>query len=291
MDVDTRHLRALVAVVEEGTFTDAAIALRTSQASITRSVQRLEAVVGLRLLSRSTRHVETTPAGERVLVHARRILAGVAQLETAVAAGPAMLTLGYAWAAFGEHTVAVQRAWDDRQSGDLVLVQHNTPTAGLLEGRCDVSLVRLPVTDPRLDRAQVGTERRYAVLAADHPRAGQATMRLADLAGESVAVDVDSGTTTEGLWGPEARPAGFRMTHGVDEWLNLIASGRVVGVSSEATAALHPRHGVAFRPLEDTPLIEVWLVWWKDDVPPLLDELVEISRAAYARAAAPPQSL
>ena len=46
----------------------------------------------------------------------------------------------------------------------------------------------------------------------------------------------------------------------------------------------HPgQDGVAFRPLEDAPPIEVWLVWWKDDVPPLLDELVEISRAAYAR--------
>ena len=139
------------------------------------------------------------------------------------------------------------------------------------------------MTDPRLDCAQVGTERRYAVLAADHPLAGQATMRLADLAGETVAVDVDSGTTTEGLWGQDAGPAGLRMIHGVDEWLNLIASGRVVGVSSEATAAQHPRPGVAFRPLEDAPSIGVWLAWWKDDVPPLLEELVEITRAAYAR--------
>ena len=37
------------------------------------------------------------------------------------------------------------------------------------------------------------------------------------------------------------------------------------------------------HPLEDAPPIEVWLVWWKDDVPPMHDELVEISRAAYAR--------
>src|SRR5688572_3172384 len=46
MDLDTRHLRALVAVVDEGSVTDAAIALRTSQASVSRSIQRLEATVG-----------------------------------------------------------------------------------------------------------------------------------------------------------------------------------------------------------------------------------------------------
>lgn len=67
MDLDTRHLRALVAVVDEGTFTDAAIAFRTSQASVSRSIQRLEAQLGLRLLDRSTRHVETTTAGDQVL--------------------------------------------------------------------------------------------------------------------------------------------------------------------------------------------------------------------------------
>ena len=67
----------------------------------------------------------------------------------------------------------------------------------------------------------------------------------------------------------------------------LVEAGDLVESTSTPAPpprALHPRHGVAFRPLEDAPLIEVWLVWWKDDVPPLLDDLVEISRAAYARA-------
>ena len=40
MDVDVRQLRALVAVVGEGSFTDAAILLGTSQASVSRAVAR-----------------------------------------------------------------------------------------------------------------------------------------------------------------------------------------------------------------------------------------------------------
>lgn len=282
MDVETRHLRAFVAVVDEGTFTDAAIALRTSQASVSRSVQRLERTLGHRLLARSTRHVETTPAGQRVLVHARRLLATLAQLETAVETEGEDLRVGYAWAALGEHTVAVQRAWDARLPGHLVFVHSNTPSAGLLEARCEVSVLRRPVADPRLEMVRIGSERRYAALAADHPLAGRPAVRLEDFIGLTVAVDLATGTTSEELWGAEARPSGFRMTRGVDEWLTLIASGQAVGISSEATAAQHPRPGVAFRPLEDTGRIGVWLAWWRDDRPSTLDALVEICRQAYA---------
>lgn len=282
MDLDTRHLRALVAVLDEGTFTDAAIVLRTSQASVSRSVQRLEEVLGLRLLDRSTRHVAATAAGERVVAHARRVLSAVAQLEAAAAATGQELLVGYAWAALGEHTVSVQRGWDEQQPEHLVFVQSNTPTAGLLEGRCEISVVRRPVVDPRIESARVGTERRYAVLATDHPLAARATVRLSDLAGQTVAVDSETGTTSEDLWRPDARPAGFRMTRGVDEWLTLIASGRAVGVSSEATAAQHPRPGVAYRLLHDAPGIPVWLVWWKADPPGAVRALVELARAAYS---------
>lgn len=281
MDLDTRHLRALVAVAEQGTFTDAAITLRTSQASISRSIQRLEAAVGHRLLNRTTRHVGTTPTGERVLVHARRILATLGQLEAATAPGDDLL-VGYAWAALGEHTVRVQRRWEEHQTGALVFVQSNTPTAGLLEGLCEISVVRRPVADPAVESIAIGTERRYAVLAADHPLASRTSLRLADFADLTVAVDAETGTTSQDLWHADARPAGFRLTHGLDEWLTLIASGRAVGISPEATAAQHPRPGVAYRLLEDAPSISVWLAWWKDNPPSALHVLIEICRTAYA---------
>jgi DNA-binding transcriptional LysR family regulator len=176
----------------------------------------------------------------------------------------------------------LQRRWEEAQACALVFVQSNTPTAGLLESRCEISVVRRPVTDPGLESAVIGMERRYAALAADHPLAGRASIRLADFADLTVAVDAETGTTNEDLWRAEARPAGFRVTHGVDEWLTLIASGRAAGISSEATAAQHPRPGVAYRLLEDAPPISVWLAWWKDNPPPALHALIEIGRTAYA---------
>lgn len=280
MDLDTRHLRALVAVVEEGSFTDAAIALATSQASVSRSIQRLEATLGQLLLTRSSRHVACTPAGERVVRHARRILSILAELEASTAAPDDELLVGFAWAALGEHTVTVQRGWADGRSDKLTFVQSDTPTAGLIEGRCAVAVLRRPISDPRIERAEVGRERRYAVLPTDHPLAARSTVQLADLIDDTVAVDHRSGTTTASLWDADRRPAGFRTTHGIDEWLTVIASGQAIGISSEATLAQFPRPGVVFRLVEDAPPITVWLGWRKDDPPTSLEVLLDLTRRA-----------
>lgn len=283
MDLDTLLLRAFVAVVEEETFTDAAISLTTSQASVSRAVQRLEAAVGAPLLSRTTRRVEVTAAGDRVAVQARRILALVDDLaDTAAGTAAVELRFGYAWAALGEHTLRVQRAWSARGRGDLVFVQTNTVSAGLLEGRCEVAVVRRPVRDRRLASAAIGTERRHAVVATDHPLAARSHLTLSDLAGQTVAVDTETGTTSEDLWSSTARPAGYRMTHGVDEWLVLIASGRAIGVSSEATAAQNPHPGVTYVIIDDAPPIDVWLAWWADAPPVGVDTLTALVRDAYA---------
>jgi DNA-binding transcriptional LysR family regulator len=285
MDLDTRHLRALVAVADHGSFTGAALELGLSQASVSRSVQRLEAGLGLALLTRTSRHVEVTPSGERVIVQARRILAGVADLEAVASRPAAELRVGYAWAALGAHTLAVQRVWEDVADGvevpDLVFVQTNSPTAGLAEGRCAVSVVRRPVGDDRLEAVRVGAEQRYAVLATDEPLAARSSVTLADLAGRDVAADPLSGTTREDLWPPDAPAVRLRSVSGVDDYLTLIASGRAVGVSSEATAAQHPRPGIAYRPVVDAPAVDVWLAWWRDDPPPGLDRLVALTRTAY----------
>ena len=188
MTIDLRQLRALVAVVEEGTFTDAAIALGTSQASVSRAVASLEEALGARVLSRTTRHVATTAVGARVLEHARQALDAVAALERAATHTDAELRVGYAWSALGEHTAPVQRRWAaDHPGRQLVFVGSNTPTAGLAEGLADVAVLRRPLTDPRFVVEPVGSEERYAVLPSSDPLARRRTVTLADLAGRTLA--------------------------------------------------------------------------------------------------------
>ena len=60
-------LPAFLAVAEERSFTRAAARLGTSQSALSHTVRRLEARLGLRLLTRTTRSVAPTEAGERLL--------------------------------------------------------------------------------------------------------------------------------------------------------------------------------------------------------------------------------
>jgi DNA-binding transcriptional LysR family regulator len=60
-------LTSFLAVAEERSFTRAAARLGTSQSALSHTVQRLETRLGLRLLTRTTRRVATTEAGERLI--------------------------------------------------------------------------------------------------------------------------------------------------------------------------------------------------------------------------------
>ncbi|OYU35270.1 LysR family transcriptional regulator [Novosphingobium sp. PASSN1] len=60
-------LAVFLAVAEARSFTRAAAVLGTSQSAISQIVRRLEASLGLKLLSRTTRNVGVTEAGERLL--------------------------------------------------------------------------------------------------------------------------------------------------------------------------------------------------------------------------------
>lgn len=60
-------LNAFATVAGEGSFTRAAARLGTSQSALSHTIRRLEARLGLRLLTRTTRRVAPTQAGERLL--------------------------------------------------------------------------------------------------------------------------------------------------------------------------------------------------------------------------------
>lgn len=64
---DLADLVAFMAVAEECSFTRAAARLGTSQSALSHTLRRLEARLGVRLLTRTTRSVAATAAGERLL--------------------------------------------------------------------------------------------------------------------------------------------------------------------------------------------------------------------------------
>ncbi|MBM7046882.1 MULTISPECIES: LysR family transcriptional regulator [Rhizobium] len=70
-------LNAFAVVAEEKSFTRAAAKLGTSQSSLSHTVRRLEARLGVRLLTRTTRNVAPTEAGERLLATLRPALESI----------------------------------------------------------------------------------------------------------------------------------------------------------------------------------------------------------------------
>src|SRR3954454_3170992 len=60
-------LRAFLAVARERSFTRAAAQLGVSQSALSQTLRGLEARLGVRLLTRTTRQVSPTEAGERLL--------------------------------------------------------------------------------------------------------------------------------------------------------------------------------------------------------------------------------
>jgi LysR family transcriptional activator of glutamate synthase operon len=72
--VELRQLVYFEAVVRSGGFTRAAESLRIAQPAVSAQIRRLEAELGTPLLTRTTRRLSLTAAGELFLLRARRIL-------------------------------------------------------------------------------------------------------------------------------------------------------------------------------------------------------------------------
>lgn len=85
--MDTRQLAAFCAVVERGSFSQAADRLGVTQPAVSLQVRSLEERLGLQLLDRSGRRVEPTESGRRVYEGAVRVLQAEQRLLAGAGAG------------------------------------------------------------------------------------------------------------------------------------------------------------------------------------------------------------
>src|ERR671927_714449 len=73
--LDRAELRAFCAAVDLGSLGRAARLWRASQPALSKRMRAMEAVVGTPLVERSPRGITTTPAGAKLYVEARKLLA------------------------------------------------------------------------------------------------------------------------------------------------------------------------------------------------------------------------
>ncbi|SEL91181.1 LysR family transcriptional regulator [Streptacidiphilus jiangxiensis] len=285
MDVELRQLRALVAIVDAGSFTDAALELGVSQAAVSRTLAALEGVLGTRLLHRTSRHVAATASGTLVLARARHLLAEADELVREVTTGHTRLRIGHAWSAMGHHTAAFQRGWAAAHPEvELQFIRTNTSTGGLAEGVCDLAIVRGAFDDARFAGTVVGLERRVVAVAADDPWARRRSVHLDETRARTVVVDRRTGTTTPELWPTEGRPA-MEYTQDIDDWLAAITTGRCIGITPESTATQYRREGISFRPLRGAAPVPVHVAWPRRDPHPATTAAVALIAELYATGA------
>jgi DNA-binding transcriptional LysR family regulator len=72
--LEFKHLKYIVAIAEEGTFTAAAARLPLAQSALSRQISEMEDALGVQLFDRSRGGSTLTDAGEALLRFARELL-------------------------------------------------------------------------------------------------------------------------------------------------------------------------------------------------------------------------
>lgn len=80
-----QHIQVLVAIADHGSLRAAAAALGKSQPALTQALQQAEEELGVAIFNRTSRGVEVTPIGERILTRARTIASEIGRLDEEVA--------------------------------------------------------------------------------------------------------------------------------------------------------------------------------------------------------------
>ena len=190
--VEIRHLTALAAVAEEGSFRRAASRLGYVQSAISEQIAALERIVGQQLVvrSRGAGSVELTDAGELLLAHANAILARVKAAEAdlgALADGSAgSLRLGI-YQSVGARVVPrllprYARDWPNVR----VLPQESPTDAGLFElverGELELSFADLPLHPGPFDSVELMDDPYVLVVPASSPLAQSGPAGLDEIA-------------------------------------------------------------------------------------------------------------
>ena len=190
--MELRQLEYFVAVAEECHFTRAAGRLQVAQSGLSASIRSLERELGAPLFLRSTRSVELTPAGQALLVEARRALAATDAAKDAVAAVQGLLrgslSVGSLQCLHVVHLPAVLARFAAaypgleirlRQGGSNELVEQ------VRTGRLDLALVSRPARCPDgLVVESLGSEPLVLACAPEHPFAARAEVDPAELEAE-----------------------------------------------------------------------------------------------------------
>lgn len=273
-DLDIRLLRYFVAVAEELHFSRAAQRLFVAQQALSRDIRRLEDRLGARLFDRTTRRVELTSSGRKLLTRARELIAlhdltlhelrDYAPSMTVDVVGPGLTpTLVLA---------AARRLAPEME----FFVRFHTGTEAavplLLADRLDITFGRHPGPADGLRQRVVRYEPLAVLLPAGHPHAGLAEIPLQDLKGNGLCYRAGNHATPAwdqavlqllGPWGVDRTLAHPHVEGGADELAQHIRdrSSPILTMSTQP-----PVPGAVLRPVVDPVVLFPWAMIWRADL-------------------------
>ena len=301
--VELRHLRAFVAVAEEGTFTRAARRLHLSQPPLSKQVRQLERELGTTLFVRRPDGIELTRDGAMLLERAQAALTAIDDFQEStksVSMRARPLRLGIGWGLW--EAVERIRAHHDQRFPETRIVAEDicsdrSPTKAR---RIDVTVARTPL-DPAVYDSQPLFDEHFIVLLADsHPLASRKSIRLSQLANDPLLLyDRDLGPSvydkTLALFkaaGVQPHVVGAQPPPYAQGAMMLVASrqGYYLGIASPFTQT-HRVSGVAVVPLDEPDArLQVRISWRRTDTLRSATEFVRSARAVFPWKSEAPKS-
>ncbi len=190
--MDLRHLRNMLAVIEEGSLGKAARRLNVSQPALTKSIQRLEEQLGVRLFERDSRGMKPTLYADSLKGYAKAASVGMAEAESRIRglrdgtegfiriAAPPLIATEFL------PNVLVRLAAERPNLQAQIVSQNKNLFTDLLEGQFNVVVAMLYDEFPSegLTKHWLFDDRLVLVMRADHPLAAQRKLELKDLVDE-----------------------------------------------------------------------------------------------------------
>lgn len=295
------QLRCFVAAADELHFGRAAARLNMTQPPLSRQIQLLERILGVSLMTRTSRSVKLTPAGRAFLLEARRILrlAESATLATRRIAGGEVGTVAIGFTAASGYSLLprlITLARSRLPNFDLALREMVTgdQLEALLTGRIDIGLVRPPVERAEFETLRLNTEPLVAALPSGDPRLAKAVLSLEDFNGLPLIMYAPEGAgyfhgMLKSMFDAHhATPQYVQHVTQIHSMIAMVRAGLGAALVPEAATSLH-FDDVRFRPVETEPAqpVELYAAWRRDNDNPTLKPMLALFAEEAARSDRP----
>ncbi len=181
LGLDHRHLVALTAIADEGSFGRAAARLGYTQSAISQQIASLERIVGLRLIERpgGPRPISLTEAGRILLRHAEaieaRLMAAKADMLALEAGDAGQLRVGTFQSVGARIIPTLLRRFSDSHPKVEVVLRESADESELLEmierGELDLTFWTLPVGAEPYESVELLRDPYVVVVPAESPLA------------------------------------------------------------------------------------------------------------------------